>query len=132
MIKCIFEDIIKLFIVWFIVFKFAGLGQPFWNDLRRYEGEFKDDKIHGQGKKEVFIWFVDYTFSETSIGKFFWSNGRRHQGKVKNGSLPLLFFKLYYPQPNIDWSKCYFLWLNLIDIKKLRRYFHLVVLLLLI
>jgi len=35
------------------------LGEYFWNNGNRYEGEWKDDKKHGQGKKEV-IYFMIY------------------------------------------------------------------------
>jgi len=27
------------------------IGENFWNDGNRYEGEWKDSKYHGQGKK---------------------------------------------------------------------------------
>ena len=30
-----------------------SLGELFLNDGDRYEGEFKDDVLHGKGKKEV-------------------------------------------------------------------------------
>ena len=31
------------------------IGKYFWNNGDRYEGEFKDGKRHGQGKKSDFI-----------------------------------------------------------------------------
>jgi len=37
------------------------LGELFWNNGDRYEGEFKDGKYHGQGKKEV-IYLKMYCF----------------------------------------------------------------------
>jgi len=37
-----------------------SIGKWFWNNGNRYEGEWKDDKKHGQGKKQVItLWFID-------------------------------------------------------------------------
>jgi len=36
-----------------------SLGKWFGNNGDKYEGEYKDDKMHGQGKKEV-IYFMIY------------------------------------------------------------------------
>jgi len=38
-----------------------SLGELFLNDGDRYEGEFKDDVLHGKGKKEV-IYLLIYWF----------------------------------------------------------------------
>jgi len=34
-------------------------GKYFWNNENRYEGEWKNDKKHGQGNKEV-LYFMIY------------------------------------------------------------------------
>jgi len=35
------------------------IGKLFGNNGDRYEGEFKDDKMHGQGKKQVInLWLI--------------------------------------------------------------------------
>jgi len=39
----------------------VSLGKLVWNDRGRYEGEFKDGMMHGEGKKEV-ISFIIYIF----------------------------------------------------------------------
>jgi len=37
-----------------------SIGEWFGNDGDRYEGEWKDGKYHGQGKKQVItLWFID-------------------------------------------------------------------------
>ena len=44
----------KWFIEWLLLILTlfnAFLGKHFYNDEVRYEGEWKDDKKHGQGKK---------------------------------------------------------------------------------
>ena len=38
-------------------FKFQ-IGKFFWNDGNRYEGEWKDDKKNGQGKKSDIEGFI--------------------------------------------------------------------------
>ena len=40
---------------------FNSKGKFFWKNGDRYEGEFKNGKKHGQGKKEV-IYFMIYVF----------------------------------------------------------------------
>jgi len=43
----------KLLFVWFIDSNFiwSSIGKKFFNNGNRFEGEFKDDKMNGQGKK---------------------------------------------------------------------------------
>jgi len=37
-----------------------SIGKMFYDDEDRYEGEWKENKKHGQGKNEGFtLWFVD-------------------------------------------------------------------------
>jgi len=36
----------------FRIWNFALIGEYFWNDGDRYEGEWKDGKEQGQGKKK--------------------------------------------------------------------------------
>ena len=37
-----------------------SIGTQFGNDGNRYEGEWKDGKKHGQGKKEISDYFMIY------------------------------------------------------------------------
>jgi len=47
---------VKKVIYWVILILFDVLiGKIFWNDRDKYEGEWKDNKMHGQGKK--IYWF---------------------------------------------------------------------------
>jgi len=39
------------YFLWVLIFYFASIGKIFWNDGGKYEGEWKDGKRHGQGKK---------------------------------------------------------------------------------
>ena len=43
----------KLLIVWFIDsnFVWSSIGKKFFSNGERYEGDFKDGKMNGQGKK---------------------------------------------------------------------------------
>jgi len=62
-------------------------GKLIWNNGNIYEGVWKDNNMHGQGKKEV-IYFVFYLLSYCLIiqkGKWFWTNGDRYVGEWKNG-----------------------------------------------
>ncbi len=46
-----------------------GMGVYVWNDGRKYEGEYKDDKKHGYG---VYVW------ADGRCYKGFWSRGKQH------------------------------------------------------
>jgi len=48
-----------LFYASFLILCF--IGKFFWNNGNRYEGKWKDDIMHGQGKKED-IYFLIYLF----------------------------------------------------------------------
>jgi len=66
-----------------------SIGKSFYNNGDRYEGEFKDSKYHGQGKKQV-IKFYDLlilTLLDDSIGKWFGNNGDRYEGEWKDGKV---------------------------------------------
>ena len=43
-----------------------GKGETVWNDNKRYNGDYLDDKKHGEGIFE-------------------WGNGKRYEGKWENG-----------------------------------------------
>jgi len=57
------------------------IGKFFFNDERRYDGEWKDNKVHGQGKKRDLLIL---TLFNVFIGKFFWKNGNKYEGEFKN------------------------------------------------
>jgi len=62
------------------------IGEFFYNNGDRYEGEFIDDKMHGQGKKSD--WLNDLlilTLFNTLIGKFFCNNGDKYEGEWEEG-----------------------------------------------
>lgn len=46
-----------------------GIGVYTWQDGRRYEGEYKDDKKHG---------FGIYTWSDGRMYSGYWSKGKQH------------------------------------------------------
>merc|ERR1719362_1584152 len=78
-------------------------------DGRRYEGGYKDDKMHGRGcmvypdgRKEDGIWRNDTFMSshrdrpiphrsgtgfQSGIGKWVWSNGNAYEGGWSNGKM---------------------------------------------
>jgi len=59
----------------------ALIGKFFWNDGDRYEGEWKDNKMHGQGKKSAFLnYLLILTLFNAFIGKNFWNDGNRYEG----------------------------------------------------
>jgi len=63
-----------------------SIGKWFGNNGNRYEGEWKNDHRHGQGKKQV-IKFYDLlilTLIDDSIGKWFGNNGDRYEGEWKD------------------------------------------------
>ena len=62
-----------------------GIGVYTWNDGRKYEGEYKDDKKHGYG---IYLWADNRKY----MGN--WSKGKQHglgtyldpaKGKIKFG-----------------------------------------------
>ena len=62
------------------------IGKYFFNDGARYEGEWKDDKKHGQGKKSYLLNdLLILTLLNSFIGEFFCKNGERYEGKWKSG-----------------------------------------------
>jgi len=48
-----------IFFICWLFFMLCFIGEYFSNDGERYEGEWKDDKSHGQGKKEVFYFRIN-------------------------------------------------------------------------
>ena len=57
-------------------------GKYFWNNGGRYEGYWKDEKPHGQGKKEVISFdLLILTLFDDSTGKVFVNNGNRYEGQ---------------------------------------------------
>jgi len=63
----------------------AFIGKFFWNDGSRYEGEWKDDKRNGQGKKSALLnYLLILTLFNAFIGKYFGNDGRRYEGEWKD------------------------------------------------
>ena len=61
-------------------------GKFFCNNGNIYEGEWKDDKKHGQGKKSYLLNdLLILTLLNSFIGEFFCKNGERYEGKWKSG-----------------------------------------------
>ena len=61
-------------------------GKIFYNDGKIYEGEFKDGKKHGQGKKsDLLNNLLILTLFNTLIGKFFCNNGDKYEGEWEEG-----------------------------------------------
>jgi hypothetical protein len=46
-----------------------GVGCYSWNDGRRYEGEYKDDKKHGYGV---------YQWADQRVYMGYWNRGKQH------------------------------------------------------
>ena len=60
-------------------------GKLFCNNGNRYEGEFKDDNMHGQGKKsDLLNDLLILTLFNTLTGKFFYNNGDRYEGEFRD------------------------------------------------
>ena len=58
------------------------IGTSFYNDGGRYEGEFKDGKKHGQGKKsDLLNNLLILTLFNTLIGTSFYDDGGRYEGE---------------------------------------------------
>jgi len=65
----------------------ALIGEFFWNDGNRYEGEYEDGFMHGQGKKSALLnYLLILTLFNAFIGKFFWNDGNRYEGELKDGN----------------------------------------------
>ena len=54
-------------------------GKYFRNIGDKYEGEWKDGKKHGQGKKRDLLLIL--TLFNTFIGKYFYNDGSRYEGE---------------------------------------------------
>ena len=62
-----------------------SIGEYFRNNGDRYEGEYKDDKIHGQGNKSALLnYLLILTLFIALIGKYFWNDGDRYEGEYKD------------------------------------------------
>jgi len=59
----------------------AFIGEYFWNNGVRYEGEYKDGKQHGQGNKSDLLIL---RLLNDLIGKYFWNKGDRYEGEWKD------------------------------------------------
>jgi len=78
-----------LFYTSFLILCF--IGKFFWNNGNRYEGKWKDDIMHGQGKKEdiyfliyLFIYLFILTLFGGSKGEWFGNDGDRYEGEFKD------------------------------------------------
>jgi len=61
------------------------IGKKFWNDGNIYEGEWKDDKRNGQGKKSALLnHLLILTLFNALIGKYFFNAGGRYEGECKD------------------------------------------------
>ena len=62
----------------------TSIGEFFHNDGNRYEGECKNNKAHGQGKKsDLLNDLLVLTLFDTLIGKLFFNKGNRYEGEWK-------------------------------------------------
>ena len=63
------------------------IGEFFCNNGNRYEGEWKNDNMHGQGRKSD--WLNDLLiltlFNTLITGKFFYNNGDKYEGEWEAG-----------------------------------------------
>jgi len=59
------------------------IGQKIWKSGPIYEGEWKDSKQHGQGKKSNFLILALFN---NLIGELFENNGIRYEGEWKDGA----------------------------------------------
>jgi len=63
-------------------------GKKVWNNGDRYEGEWKDDKMYGQGnKRDLFNDLLILSLKNTFIGKKVWNNGDRYEGEWKESTI---------------------------------------------
>jgi len=64
-----------------------SIGKWFGNNGDRYEGEWKDGNMHGQGKKEMINLMIDLRLFDDSIGKWFWNSGDRYEGEFQDNEM---------------------------------------------
>jgi len=50
-----------------MIWNFGLIGKYFWNDGRRYEGEWKDDNKHGQGKESDLFILTFFQYSNRQV-----------------------------------------------------------------
>ena len=67
-----------------LVFCFVLIGKFFYYGGNKYEGEWKDDKKHGQGKKSDLFNNLLISLLNTFIGKFIWKYGDIYEGEWEN------------------------------------------------
>jgi len=64
----------------------ALIGEFFFNDGGKYEGEWKDGNMHDQGKKsDLLNALLILTLFNILIGKSFHNDGNRYEGEWKAG-----------------------------------------------
>jgi len=62
------------------------IGKFFYNIGGRDEGEYRDDKLNGQGNKNKLLNdLLILTLFNILIGKSFFINGDRYEGEFKDG-----------------------------------------------
>ena len=62
-------------------------GKFFYHNGDRYEGEWKDDNMHGQGNKSDLLndLLILTLFNNIFVGKFFCNNGDKYEGEWEGG-----------------------------------------------
>ena len=77
-------------------------GKKFWKNGCKYEGEWKDSKKDGTGKKEVMYLWLIITLHDDSIGKWFGAMGEIYEGGWKDnkmhgfGKIEMIYFMIYW------------------------------------
>jgi len=62
------------------------IGKFFYNIEGRDEGEYRDDKLNGQGNKnKLFNNLLILTLFDILIGKSFYNDGSKYEGEFKDG-----------------------------------------------